>query len=410
MRVLSLWLVVVLSTVILPTVAPAQTPPLTLESAITTALENSTRLKASHGSVDVMAARLQNTRSVLYPKVEARFVYPFIDTESGVSLYQRIWDFKQTQHLVESGRAEIQSSTLDAATQRADIILNTKVAYYTVLAQQALMAAATKTVEESVARVEQAESLAKLGRIPQLEAAKARINLDNAQLQRSTAQNDAAKARLQLATVMGLEGDLPSEPVPRLEYKPVEIDLSAEIHQALAVRPELQSLTAKETARHAEVSAAQQAQYPVIFGRAAYRIKGEGAEQPGFIVGLGVQFTLFEGFASVAKVNEAKAHLLLAKTDVTAMQQQIATEVRQAALNLQLAKDSLPRTTASLRAAEAGRAVVQARYRLGRASVVELAEADALWAATQANYVHALYTYRIVVAQLERALGRPLEE
>jgi outer membrane protein len=398
-----------LSTSIPPLVAQEQTSLLTLETAIATALENSISLKASNASVDLMEAKRQNTKSGLFPKVEARFVYPFIGTESGVSLSQRIWDFKQTQYLMKAGQAQIQSATLETIVQREEIILNTKVAYYTVLAQQALAAAAAKMVQESAKRLEQAENFAKLGRILQIDVAKAKINFGNAQLHLITTQNDVAKARLQLASIMGLEGDVPYKLAPILVFKPVEIDLKTAIQQALEARPELQSLAAKETATKADLSASQQAQYPVIFGRTEYRIKGEGAEEPGFIVGVGVRYTLFDGFASVSKINEAKANHLLSKADVASMQQQIVSEVRQGALNVQLAEERIHIIAASLRAAEEGLAVVQERYRLGRASVVELSEAEALFASTQANYVYAIYTHKIAVAQLERALGRKLE-
>jgi outer membrane protein len=94
---------------------------------------------------------------------------------------------------------------------------------------------------------------------------------------------------------------------------------------------------------------------------------------------------------------------------VASMQQQIVSEVRQGALNVQLAEERIHIIAASLRAAEEGLAAVQERYRLGRASVVELSEAEALFASTQANYIHAIYTHKIAVAQLERALGRKLE-
>jgi outer membrane protein TolC len=348
-RVTSLWLVFFLSTSIPPIVAQEQTSLLTLEAAIATALENSIALKASHASVDLKEARLQNTRSGLFPKVDARFVYPFIGTESGVSLsHQRIWDFKQTQHLMKAGQAQIQSAALETAIQREEIILNTKVAYYTVLAQQALVAAAAKMVQESAKRLEQAENFAQLGRILQIDVAKAKINFGNAQLHLITTQNDVAKARLQLASSMGLDGDVPYELAPVLAYKPVEIDLKTAIQQALEVRRDPEP-HGQETATKADLSASQQAQYPVIFGRTEYRIKSEGAEQPAFIVGVGVRYTLFDGSASVSKINEAKAQSSPLQNRRGFDETTNRLEVRLGALNVQLAEERMHIIAASLK-------------------------------------------------------------
>lgn len=384
--------------------------PLSLDQAIALALEHSPRLQASTASVDVMKARLQNTRSVLYPKIDTRFVYPFIGTESGVSVNQRLWDFKRTQYQVQAGKAQIASSAFDEVTQREEIILHTKNAYYTVLSQQTMVAAAEKILQESQKRLEQAEGLEKVGRIPKTDVTRARIQLTEARLQLTTARNNVEKARAQLATVLGLEGALPYTVLPALEYQRLDLDLEAAIQEALQQRPELQSLAAKEQAMAANVLASRQDHYPVIFGRLEYRIEGEGANQPGFIVGVGVRHTLFEGFAGTARVNEARANLMASEAEVAAMRQQIIGDIRQAYLGLQLAEESIPLAASSRQVAQEGLTFVQERYRLGRASAVELAEAEALLATTQANYAQAVYNYKIALAQLERTLGRKLAE
>ncbi|MEK6223235.1 MAG: TolC family protein, partial [Thermodesulfobacteriales bacterium] len=45
------------------------------------------------------------------------------------------------------------------------------------------------------------------------------------------------------------------------------------------------------------------------------------------------------------------------------------------------------------------------RYNLARASSVELAEAEAIFAISNAQYMQAIYNYNINVARLERATG-----
>lgn len=119
-----------------PIWAGEEAPALTLNQAVETALANHPALQAASPQTDVMQAQIQGERSGLHPKLTARFVAPFVGTESGVTLHQPIWDFRQTQHRIHASRARAQASAFGHAAQREDVILVVKVAYYTVLMQQ----------------------------------------------------------------------------------------------------------------------------------------------------------------------------------------------------------------------------------------------------------------------------------
>jgi outer membrane protein TolC len=160
----------------------------------------------------------------------------------------------------------------------------------------------------------------------------------------------------------------------------------------------------------ANLKASKQDYYPTIFGRTAYRIKGEGATQPGFIAGIGVQFPIFEGFSTISEINEAKGDLRRSQAEIESMKGQILSEVKQSYLNLKLSEESIKVTETSKTSSEENLELARERYRLGRASSIELAEAEALYASTNADYIQVIYNYKIAVAQLERAIGEKLEE
>ena len=158
------------------------------------------------------------------------------------------------------------------------------------------------------------------------------------------------------------------------------------------------------------VLAAKRKAFPTIFGRLEYRLEGRGASQPAFLVGVGIQGPIFDGFANVAKVKEARADLRRTGAELTAQKQQVAFEVRQAYLQLTLAEEHLRVTARTQHSAEANLRVVEEHYRLGRVSGVELAEAESLLASTTTKHMQSLYNYHIAMAQLERAVGRDLDQ
>lgn len=410
MGVRSLLLIVCLSISPLYVGAAENIEVLSLDRAVAIALEHNPTLQAASASIDVMKARVQDTRSALFPKVDARFIYPFVGTESGVSLNQFIWDFKRTQNLIKASKAEMRSSEFDSIVNRDDLILRTKMAYYAVLIQTFMVGAAEKMVREHEKRFEQAESFLRVGRLSKIDMAKIKIGLGNARINLINTNNSLEQAKIRLAIVMGIEGDFryQLEFVP--DYHKIDGNIDEWIHMALQRRPELHSIEAKSLAMQANLLASKQDFYPKFFGRLEYRIEGEGAEQPGFIVGVGFRVSLFDGFSKSSKVKEAKANIIRSNADMESMKQQVESEVRQSYFNLQAAEESIQVAETSKIAAEESLEFAKERYRLGRGSDIELAEAESLFASTTASYVQAIYNYKVSVAQLERAIGKNIAE
>ena len=127
------------------------------------------------------------------------------------------------------------------------------------------------------------------------------MNLDQVKLSIATAHHDVEKARLELAYAMGLTTALPYELAPEMDYARPDVDPEQALQRATADRSELHRQDAQIASLKSQAAAAKQSVYPSIYGRMAFRIEGEGAEQPGFVVGIGIQGVIFDGFAAAAK-------------------------------------------------------------------------------------------------------------
>ena len=121
MRALFFLLILSLSTLSISSLAQETNGILTLDKALEIALENNPALEASRASVDIMKARVQGARSDLFPQIRSRFIYPFVGTESGVSLDQLIWDFGQTSNIIKATKAQVKSSEYDKEIGRAHV-------------------------------------------------------------------------------------------------------------------------------------------------------------------------------------------------------------------------------------------------------------------------------------------------
>jgi len=380
--------------------------PLTLDQAISIAIENNPAIAISDATIDISKAGVKNAKSIYYPQISSRIIVPFIGRESGFYLDQLIYDFGLTSNRVKSRKALLQSSEFDKETAEDDIILSTTISYYTVLSEKHIALAMEKKVIESERRLEQAQGFYKSGRVPQIETTKAEVNLGNAKLEQIAAQNNFEIAKVNLQTIMAIEDssfNYELEDSIELSISPYQLEES--IIQALGSRPELKSLESQKVAMRANLKASKKEFYPEVFGRTAYRFEGEGAQTPGFIAGVGVKFPIFEGFSRFAKVEDSKANLRLTNAELRSTKTGIVSQIKQLHLDLHFARENINVTKRTRESAEQSLLLARERYKLARASSVELAEAESLYATSNAKYMQAIYNYNINVARLKRATG-----
>jgi len=378
---------------------------LTLENAVQSALENNPDIVISDADIDISKASIRNAKSVYYPQVRARLIVPFIGRESGFYLDQLIYDFGRTTNRVKASEAELDSAVYNKQTTSEDLIMNTTINYYNVLAQKHIVEAKTKKIIEYEKRLELAQEFLKAGRTALLEVTKSEVNLGNVKLELLSAENNLEIAKVNLMTAMGIEGKFIFELEDSLEYSSQIMNLDEAINKALNARPEIKSVYAREDFMKANLEISKKEFYPTIFGRTAYRFEGEGAQTPGFIVGLGVRFPIFEGFSRFAQVDSARANLKRSKAVVESLKTKITSEIKQLYLDLKYSEQNIAVTENTINSVEQSLNLARERYNLNRASEVELAEAKSLYASTNAKYMHSIYNYKIIFIQFKRAIG-----
>ena len=378
---------------------------LTLDEAIATALGENPGMTVADAAVEISQSQVRAAQSAWYPEIYTRLIFPFIGRESGFFLDQMIWDFGRTSNRVKSTKAQLSGTRFDGETAKEDLILDTTVSYYNVLSWQHAADARKRKVEEFERRLEVREAFYEVGRAGRADVTKAEVDLGNARLDLNTAENELEAAKASLLNAMGIDGPFNYTLVDEESYDKLDMNIEKSIDIALDRRPELKSLKAREAAMNADLSAAQKEYFPVIFGRTAYRFKGEGAETPGFIAGIGLELNIFDGFKKNADIQGARAQLRRSQAEIETKKTEVESEIRKLHRDLRLAEENIAVTEETRKSSEETLALARERYRLERASEVELAEAESLYSTANAAYRQAIYDYRITAAKLERAIG-----
>ncbi len=122
-------------------------------------------------------------------------------------------------------------------------------------------------------------------------------------------------------------------------------------------------------------------------------------------ISLSLSIPVFNRLTTRNSVEQAQVQLQNARYDLEDLQQTVALQVRQAYLNYETAEKALAVTETRLRAAAQAREAAEARYNLGAAAFVELAQANTNYVSAASARVRARYDFLYRMKLIDYYLG-----
>ena len=316
---------------------------------------------------------------------------------TGLTATQMVTDFGRTSNLVAMAKLNAQAQNEAAETTRAQILLSVSRAYFAVLRAHAVLQVAQQTVKARQLVSDQVSALADSKLKSTLDVSFANVNLAEARLLESQAQNDLKASEAALATAMGLPNEagfqLSEESMPA----PLPDRVNELLRTALANRLELRDLRLVESAAERFVKAEHALLFPNVslvgsagFAPAAFEtVPGRyGA------VGVNLNIPVFNGGLYKARQAEADLKAKAAAQRITDVENSVARDVRVAWLNATTAYDRMGLTKQLLDQAQLALDLAQSRYDLGLGSIVELSQAQLSLTTAQIAQTSALYDYQ----------------
>lgn len=405
---------------------------LTIDDAVRIALENQPRIKAAKEKVGAQQAVLGQQFSAYYPTVVFNNSYRTSNSSGGGDTIQdrdseryssqatfnmTLYNFGKREGAVESARGTLDATQYDYRATINDIVVAVKQAYYIYLQAQALLKVREETVRDRELLVRQARGFFEVGTKPKIDVARAESNLYNAQADLIAAQNAVKIAWTTLKNAMGMP-DLPEQPLAEellTSASPLSFEQAKQ--EAFASRPELRSLEAQRRAQDEKIAAARRGHLPDIlfsanYGRTGSSPRGFTERHDTFPLDvtwqaqLSLNIPIFDGFNTTYKVEEALRNYHVVRAQEETQKQQVALEVEQSYVNMVNARERIKATEAAERAAKENLDLANGRYQVGVGSIIEVADAETLYADAQTNRIRSVYDYKIAEAQLLRAIGK----
>jgi len=114
---------------------------------------------------------------------------------------------------------------------------------------------------------------------------------------------------------------------------------------------------------------------------------------------------IFDGFATNTQIQYAEYNYKVQEYQKINLERTIATEIEQAFLNLEASEKQIKIAEKSAFSSEMNLKVLQERFNVGTASIMDLITANNLYINSKINYISSLYTYLLSQREIEYYIG-----
>jgi outer membrane protein len=397
-----------------PAPAPTGARRLTLAEAEQLALKNNPRISESQFQERASEQVVREFRAAYFPGLTGNITAAGSDSgtrlaagalnnpivysrvATGVTMNQLVTDFGRTQSLVRSASLNASAEQQAVNFTTADIILQTDGAYLAVLRERALLSVARETVRTRHLLSDQVSALFQNKLKSSLDLSFANVDLADARLLLSTAENNVQSAQAELARLLSLPADTQFDLVdPGISNEAVQPSDEL-VRLALQKRPDLLQQRLRVQSAQQFAQAEQRLSRPTVamVGTAGYVPAGE-AQIPGTFgaVGANVSIPVFNGGLFKARQFEAAERAAAAGQALRDLELRVTKDVRVAWLGAETARERLGLTQQLLDQAKLALDLAQTRYNLGLSSIVELSQSQLQYTSAEIARSRAEYDY-----------------
>lgn len=253
-----------------------------------------------------------NAEATWSEPAERAFDQSYNDSQAGVYVRKRLYDFGRTRGLVAAAEAQLSGHELrfaDARLQRGLDILDS---YLNVLLADLRFRVQDEAMATAYVQLDRANDRHELGQISDVERLEADTLYQETRSARVLTEAAQRTARVRLAEALNRPGQLSSalaEPdLSIADREPPELE--ALIAEVLQANPRVLALRAETEAARERIRAARALERPILTGRAeANEYQRQTGDTSPWAVGLQVEVPLFTGGRGAAERAQARAEL-----------------------------------------------------------------------------------------------------
>jgi outer membrane protein TolC len=304
----------------------------------------------------------------------------------------------------------------NAALTEENIKANIYKIYYQLSASKTQLNILDANIERLQKLANDAAAMYKSGFAEKLDVDKVNVQLNNLQTEKLKANNSVTIGFMGLKMLMGMPVKDSLVLTDIINESSLSSDVLYEDNFEYGIRKDFQYLTTIKKLSAFNVKRYQLGFLPTITMNGAYtknaqRTKFDFFDKKGSwfetaLIGLNVNFPLFNGGARLAKINKAKLELQQVDNQMAALKNNIDNELSQAKLSYMSSVATVNFQKKNMQLAENVYSQTKKKFEAGTGSNTEISAAQADLVAAQNNFMNALYAALIAKVDLLNASGK----
>ncbi|MBN1526216.1 MAG: TolC family protein [Candidatus Omnitrophica bacterium] len=409
---------------------------LNLKDSIFVSVMNNRSIQVQEEEVEYAKGDILYAKSLFLPKVNAEYSYTYNDSVfysdsfPGHRKDTRIYSgFKNdnaagvvAEESIYNGGANIANlkqaniglkiarETLRAA--KLDVEFETKRLFYGLLLAYETKRIAQDLVDQAEAHYIDVKANFGQGTASKFDVLQSKVQVSTVIPQLVNADNAVELITVEFKKLLVLNLRDPVRLEGRLAYKEVEIHEEDFLQEAYKRRPEMILKLLGVDLNKWAIDFAKAGWLPQVSATASYMYRTDNLNNMVnprhdlWNVGVKASIALFDGFATKAKVDEAKARYNEARLQKEDYVDQLAVDVRNACLDLKKAKALIDSQKDSVDEAKEALRLSVVRFNNGVGTNLDVFDAEVSLAQVQQNLAQGVYDYIMAKAQLDRLRGR----
>lgn len=406
--------------------AESEVVALNLAQSIELALKNNQTIAQSLEDREVALWQYKNARRQSGPTLSYNFSGRRYGNSTGGSPMQTDNDFTNSLTLsipiYQGGRLKNQrrqtkyaldSAELMLEDTKQEIKLQTTQAYYEILRCRDMMKVREEEVNAFEAHLNKSMIRYREGVVAKSDILASTVSLADSKQNYVTARGEYEKALANLNNIIGLPTETPISISDEMNYTTYEPTEESCVEYALENRPDYFSAQYSIKQAEAGIKIAEAGRKPTIDASLSKTAEGDrifkSDKSRNWQAMLNLQWNIFDNGVTSASVNEMRARLRKSQSIAIQLADSIHLEVHNAYIDLRTAEENISTTQIAVARAEEDYHLAQIRYTEGVGINLEVIDAQEKLTQARTNYFSALYSYYLAKAELEKAMGVPID-
>ena len=333
---------------------------------------------------------------------------------TGLSINQTLYDGGRSFNTVRQARTNLDIARLNQRQTRIQVIQNVASSYYGLLQVQQLLDVAEKNLNLSEQQVDLVQKQFDVGAVRKTDLLKADVARGQAKVDVLNHKTALDNARRQLFNDMGMQDFGQSISAVADEWTDVQVPSSADALELLKTKnPSLLIQQSRISLGVLQVKMAKGVRLPSLGASMSYSTNAEDSDalmdavKNDWIVGMNLSLTvpLYSGSRLSTSQQQAKLSQQKSENDYITYLNDLRVQVELLRKSLENYSEIIPINQSVVVSAEEDLKLVQGRYSLGSATILEVLDAQVSLIRSNSNLINTVHDARIREKNLKAILG-----